>query len=201
MLLVRMDERKVVAMNLAAVEQEKYKKAWGLDDYRGFAPGENFVEVFLSVSQAVPGNSLIDFGTGTGRAALALDRFGLSVKMVDIAENCLDDSVREKIGSELLVANLWDDIDLPPADFGFCSDVMEHIPPEKVDSVLQNIAWLTKRAFFSIAFTPDHFGKVVGSPLHLTVESFVWWREKLKGFGKLLDARDLLGQGIFYVEF
>lgn len=187
--------------NLAQVERSKYQKAWDLDAYRDFAPGENFVELFLEISKAGKGASLIDFGTGTGRAALALQQAGLSVSLVDIAENCLDEEVAKELSHQLLITNLWESIDLPKATFGFCTDVMEHIPPNRVDAVLENIAWLTKHAFFSISFNKDHFGEKVGEPLHLTVKSFVWWRDKLRGFGDVKEARDLLGMGVFYVDF
>ena len=36
----------------------------------------------------------------------------------------------------LLVANLWDIPIEMSADWGFCCDVMEHIPTERVDRVL-----------------------------------------------------------------
>ncbi|MHA2085554.1 MAG: hypothetical protein ACXABD_17500 [Candidatus Thorarchaeota archaeon] len=53
--------------------------------------------------------------------------------------------------------------------------------------------------FFSIAFAPDYFGRFVGEPLHLNVKPFVWWRDRLAGMGNLIEARDLLGEGVFYV--
>jgi 2-polyprenyl-3-methyl-5-hydroxy-6-metoxy-1,4-benzoquinol methylase len=182
-------------------EKTKYETAWELDDYRKIAPGERFVALFQEIAKPEKGATLIDFGTGTGRAALKLQAAGLSVSMVDIADNCLDKAVKEKLQHQLLITNLWEAIDLPKARYGYCTDVMEHIPPEHVQAVLENIGWLCKFAFFTICFNKDHFGKEVGADLHLTVRPFTWWRDKLRELGTVLEARDLIGEGVFYVEF
>jgi hypothetical protein len=70
-----------------------------------------------------------------------------------------------------------------------------------VDKVLDNIAQHVDRCFFSIHFGPDHFGQVVGHPLHLTVKPFEWWVVKLAQFGTVKQARDLLGMGVFDVQY
>jgi len=186
---------------LAEQERAKYETAWGIDGYRAVAPGEHFTELFMEVAGPEPGESVIDFGTGTGRAALDLQNRGLDVYPVDLASNCLDEESKAGLKRQLLVANLWEPIDLPKAKYGLSTDVMEHIPPEKVESVLKNIRSMTDAAFFTICFHEDHFGQEVGSALHLTIRPFTWWRDLLKKYGKLEEARDLIGEGVFYVRF
>ena len=56
------------------------------------------------------------------------------------------------------------------------------------------------RAFYSIHFGPDHFGKVIGHPLHLTIRPYRWWHETLEKYGKV-KSRDMLGMGVFDVRF
>ena len=96
--------------------------------------------------------------------------------------------------------NLW----MPWPDkhwaYGYCCDVMEHIPPEKVDKVLANIMAHCGKTFFSISFQEDHFGRKVGHPLHLTVRPFEWWRDKLAEHGAVHQGRDLIGMGVFFVH-
>ena len=103
---------------------------------------------------------------------------------------------REKTG--FIHSNLWSKWH-GPFDVGYCCDVMEHLPPEKVDAVLKRIFKNCESCFFSIHFGEDSFRKVVGHPLHLTVKPFSWWLDKLKEYGTVNDARDLIGMGSFYV--
>lgn len=185
--------------NLAEVERAKYEKAWGHDAYRRFAPGEVIVKHYTQQIRPQKGK-VIDFGAGTGRAAYLLHKLGFDVTMIDIADNCLDEEVREEIGHRLIVANLWEPMDLPKAPEGYCTDVMEHIPEEKVDAVIANTLNLCERVFFHICLREDHFGSELGEHLHLTVKPFAWWRDKLMAHGTLLDGRDLINNGWFYVQ-
>lgn len=187
-----------VDRNLADVERAKYQKAWAHDAYRRFAPGEHIVIPYLQQIRPSKGR-LIDFGAGTGRGAYALWKRGYDVTMIDIADNCLDEEVKEAIGHRLVIANLWDGLDMPRAKEGFCTDVMEHIPEEKVDAVIANTLKLCERVFFHICLREDHFGSELGEHLHLTVKPFVWWRDKMREHGKLLDGRDLINNGWYYV--
>jgi hypothetical protein len=63
--------------------------------------------------------------------------------------------------------------------------VMEHIPTEHVPAVLRNLrAAATRCVFFGIALFPDAFGpKVLGAPLHLTVQPVDWWRAQVAAAG------------------
>ena len=185
-------------MTTADEEKSKYEKAWAHDAYRNFAPGEQVVMHYVTQCRPRHGR-LIDFGAGTGRGALMLHRLGYDITMIDIADNCLDEAVQKEIGDRLIVANLWDRLDLPKAEEGFCTDVMEHIPPEHVEAVVENTLRLCDRVFFHICLREDHFGKELGEHLHLTVRPFAWWRDLLSRHGVLLDGRDLIDNGWFYV--
>lgn len=189
------------------LEKQKYLKTWGLDAYRNYAPGEHLVYDFMGVVKPRAGAEILDLGTGTGRAALRLHNLGYQVIPVDIAENCLDPQVRDELAGKLVIQYLWDDLPtckqinkLELDNYGFCTDVMEHIPPEKVDDTLANFARHIRHLFFQICFRKDHFGEEVGEDLHLTVRSFKWWLNKLSLYGEVLHARDLINNGLFYVR-
>jgi len=72
-------------------------------------------------------------------------------------------------------------------DYGYCTDVLEHIPPEDVDKVLLNICTAARRVYFAISTVPDVMGALVGEPLHLTVESPFWWHDRLSELGFRID--------------
>lgn len=179
-------------------EKAKYEKAWSHDAYRGYAPGEDAIHTYIAECRPKR-TSIIDFGAGTGRAALSLYNLGFDVTMIDIADNCLDASVRDKIGHKLLIANLWDKIELPSADEGYCTDVMEHIPPEHVDAVVENITGLCSRSFFQICLHEDHFGKVIDEHLHLTIRPYEWWLAKLSEYGEVLSSGDMGTDAWYYL--
>jgi len=69
-----------------------------------------------------------------------------------------------------------------------CFDVMEHIQPDAVDFVIQEMGRVAKRRLIlSIAHIPanqDRLAKNRNQPLHLTLHPQPWWLAKL---------RDLLG--------
>lgn len=164
-------------MDLAQQEQEKYEQMWNYKDYRRSSPGERAVEHAYEALGMQAGDNLIDFGCGTGRALLKFQEKGLHVGGVDIAENCLDAHVGVLFRKECL----WN---LPKMSvmWGYCTDVMEHIPPEKVADVLDNIRRsVTHGAYFKIHMGPDAFGPMkLGKPLHLTLRNPEWWTAKLE---------------------
>lgn len=158
--------------NSKLTEAEKYKHVWSCKEYRRNSPGEKAVAKFLELAE--PHGRVIDFGCGTGRAAVKISE-ACDVLLVDFADNCRDPEAQH-------LPFLMHDLTKPmqeKAPFGFCSDVMEHIPPEDVDSVIQNILNAADTVFFQISTLPDDYGQVlVGEELHLTVKPHAWWREK-----------------------
>ena len=130
------------------------------------------------------GQSVIDFGSGSGLAAFELRKNGLNVQMIDIAPNSLNKEIREKLDHnfKFLQSTLWNkDLAINKADYGFCTDVLEHIPEEYVDDVLLNISnFCTKGAVLRICTHHDRCGALIGERLHLSVYPFSWWEDKLK---------------------
>jgi hypothetical protein len=192
-------------MDLHEQEKAKYKKVWGHEEYGTVSPGEHYIVPFLQISgHPVNGypKTMYEYGAGCGRPALFHTMAGIDVAMFDIADNCLDEHVKMAIGDKLIVANLWDlPADTEKREYGYCTDVMEHIPPERVEQVINEISRTSKRCFFSICLMEDHFGKGIDEVLHLTVRPFEWWRDLLGKYGYVINARDLIANGIYYVEW
>jgi hypothetical protein len=185
-------------------EQAKYEKAWEHDDYRKVAPGEQVVFLFRDLVKPKKGETLIDFGCGTGRAGHSLAAVcKLDVTLMDFAGNCLDAEVREALDEfpdrlRFVKHDLTQPTELR-AKYGFCTDVMEHLPTEQVDAVLDNIMAAVDGCFFQISCTEDHFGKVIGHPLHLTVENHDWWKERLEKKAHVRWSQDAKSHCLFYV--
>lgn len=175
-------------------ERDKYRLMWQYDTYRAVAPGEHCVDAFEAIAK--PDGLIIDFGCGTGRAALELHRRGYRVLLIDFADNCRD---QEALGLPFIEADLTRPC---PArgTVGFCTDVMEHIPPADVDTVLENIFAAVPRAFFQISTVDDVCGDLIGAPLHLSVHPHAWWRERMTRFGRVLEEAEHPEASIFFVE-
>jgi hypothetical protein len=166
-------------------ESDKYKAMWEHEQYRAVAPGEGIAPLFLAQARPKPGSDVIDFGTGTGRGALMIAMLGgCNVRMLDFADNCLDGWVREALTTQAhAISFARQDLTHPipwTAEYGYCTDVMEHIPPQEVDVVLFNILKSAQKVFFQISCEDDVCGALIGQPLHLSVHPYKWWLDKLQ---------------------
>lgn len=194
------------SLKTAPTEKSKYEQMWARREYRAVSPGEQVSFLFREVVRPVKGADAIDFGCGTGRGGHALAMFcKLNVTLVDFAGNCLDKDVKEAIEEfpdrlKFIEHDLTKPLDIK-ARYGYCTDVMEHIPPEQVDAVLENILTATRSCFFQIACADDVCGALIGEPLHLSVHDHRWWKEKLEAHGAFIRwSRDNKDNCLFYVS-
>ena len=164
--------------------QELYEdRVWQDDDYRKYSPGETQVDSFLEMAEPSFGCTIIDWGCGTGRASRSLYNKGFDVTMLDFAPSCLDDAVRELAQDNDFLRFEEHDITKKTkftSQYGFCVDVLEHLPEDKIDETLEIILAASKQVFFQISTAEDAFGKAeeIDHPLHLTIHDYQWWLEK-----------------------
>ena len=191
-------------VTVAPSERSKYEAMWAIPDYRKVAPGADAAMTFLRQASLKPGAEVIDFGAGTGRGAAIISQMGgAKVHMLDFAANCLDDDVRSHVDGENLKFTQHDLTKPSPvqAEYGYCTDVMEHLPPAQVDQVLVNILQAAQHVFFQISCVDDVMGALIGQPLHLTVQPYEWWHKKLQGLDCVIHwSRNDGHQALFYVS-
>lgn len=162
---------------LSLREREKYEEIWTFPEYRGDHVTKHAREA-IALMGAQAGDSIIDFGAGAGYASAHLLDSGFHVLAVDIAVNAMSPEIAPRVPR--LIGNLWElPVDIL-GDWGFCCDLMEHIPTEHVRDVLLRIRRSTRRStYFGIALHPDKCGALIGKPLHLTVRDADWWLSEL----------------------
>ncbi len=120
----------------------------------------------------------VDLGCGRG----ALSEYFVDYTGVDVSRWVVDDC-RRRLARTFHHSSLHDLECLRGQEFdlAICSDVMEHIPPDKVDDVLAEIACVkAKRFAFSIATHEAKWKDEQGENLHLSVWSALAWTELMR---------------------
>lgn len=104
---------------------------------------------------------VLDYGCGKGSLAQAMD----------FPIHCYDPAIAEFAAEPV------------PADLVVCTDVLEHIEPECLDTVIADLRRVTKRAIFcNISTVPAVKTLADGRNAHLIVEPAVWWLAQLNPF-------------------
>jgi len=88
-------------------------------------------------------------------------------------------------------------LDAPPApaDIVVCTDVLEHVEPECLDEVLDDLRRVTRVAgLFLIATRPAERFLADGRNAHLIQQPKSWWLPKLEQRFKVSQVRDLPGE-------
>ena len=175
-------------------EREKYQLMWQFDSYRESSPGERVVDFYLKEFR--PKGLVIDFGCGTGRASLIIHKHN-PVMLLDFVDNCRDEEAQS------LPFIQWDLTDPIPvsANYGFCSDVLEHIPEQDVAKVIANIMQSAIHVFFQISVVDDVMGDPINQSLHVTIKPHSWWKKKFLSQGyKIVYEQELKTVSHFYVN-
>ncbi len=192
---------------MSAQEAKPLLSAWAVEEdkkysflyvNRQYPPGHT--SAVLKAFGYQPADRTVDLGCG--RAALR-DTFasyvGIDVSAVAIAEN------RKLPGAVFYHASLDDLTCLKGQSFdlAICSDVLEHIPPERLSEVLRAISEVNaSRHYFNVCCRPSMWKDEHGGPLHLSVLRPQKWLDvlgvnfrivetRLKGHSLLVHAKSL----------
>jgi len=146
-------------MNLITEEYRQLNRQLHADreDYGTTAP--RYAQQVADVASAIAARSILDYGCGKG-----LLRQGLSHLMVAEYDPAIE-------GKETAPY---------PADLVACIDVLEHIEPDCLDDVLDDLLRMTISAtFVTIATTPAKKVLADGRNAHLIIEHPRWWLQKI----------------------
>lgn len=140
-----------------------YGMRWG-------GAGKSHAETVLEFAQQLQAFDVLDYGCGRGTLREAIP---LPVKEYDPGIPGKDK--------------------LPePADLVVCTDVMEHVEPDKIDNVLKHLRTLTRKGIFLvIALTPAKLTLSDGRNAHISLHPANWWVEKLSKAGFIITRKQL----------
>ena len=130
---------------------------------------KKYVRQVYDLAQSMNAETVLDYGAGKGllREGIANIRKGLPGDMVAEYDPCIPEK----------------NVRPAPADLVVSIDVMEHIEPDCLDDVLQDICRLANKAvFLTIATRPAVKTLADGRNAHLIVESVDWWLPRLMRF-------------------
>ena len=126
------------------------------------------------------------FGTATGAPKILTD-FLIDHPVTSILDfGCGKGTPLNSLKSESMDIYSYDPImhpiELPEAvDLVYSRDVLEHIEPEQIDTVLENLFTIgTKYQHHFIACHPSKKGLSDGRNAHLIVEKPEWWKHKIE---------------------
>jgi hypothetical protein len=141
--------------------------------------GAKFAERVRLMALAMGNPTILDYGAGKGLLAQALPQ-------LRVAE--YDPAVPGK------------DAPPVPADLVVCTDVLEHIEPECLGAILEDLRRLMRgRGFFNIATRPAVKHLADGRNAHLIVQPAAWWRAQLEPLFKI-QTWEPVGEGAVNCE-
>src|SRR5262245_35883693 len=126
-------------VDAAAQERAKYAEIWGIPEYRNYSPGGEHVGHFIELCEPPAYATVIDVGCGRGNAGLELEKHkNLKLWWLDITDAALDPGIDQ---NHFILAPLWSRWQRPMGwHYGYCVDVLEHIPTEYVMLCVERIA-------------------------------------------------------------
>lgn len=128
---------------------------------RGYGgKGDKWAPAVHALAASHDCSSVLDYGCGRGMLAHALRGLGLICREYDPAIEGKND--RPSF-----------------ADLVVCTDVLEHVEPEKLDTVLVHLKSLARKALFVVIATrPSNKTLTDGRNAHLILEDAAWWEAR-----------------------
>lgn len=135
-------------------------------DY-GALGGQKWGQIVVQLAQKLQSWSILDYGCGKGSLGLFLRTYA-QANNIPLGLQEYDPGFPGREEPPV------------PADLVCCLDVLEHIEPDCIDDVLDDLARLTKRTLFAVIATrPAVKSLPDGRNCHLIQEPIMWWLPKL----------------------
>ena len=142
----------------------EYRQQLYMMEDRWAGKAEAFIPELLYLAGKVAAKSFLDYGCGTGSFGRAMLAHGWNVDEYDPGIT----------GKDRLPG---------PSDLVVCTDVLEHIEPERLPIVIKHIHSLAKKAcYFVVATRPAEKRLPDGRNAHLIIDNDHWWLSQLGNY-------------------
>jgi len=152
-------------------EKQKYDRLWQLKRHHSLCATRlpHYVHAY-----ARPGERILDIGCGDGTSVRIMREMGLDAWGVDISLKGLRAS--PNFFDE---APVWDMLHRDNCvDISCSTDLLEHLPEDKVEAAISEICRVTKR--LTIHFVETAPDEKFGMTMHLTLKPPEWWEEQFQ---------------------
>lgn len=127
--------------------------------------GKRWAPTVAWLARRLGAGSVLDYGCGQATLSGALATLGVHCRDYDPA-------VPGKDGRPSF------------ADLVVCTDVLEHVEPEKLDAVLTHLRELARRGLFAVvSLRPSNKTLSDGRNAHLLIKPAAWWAARLTAVG------------------
>lgn len=129
--------------------------------------GDKWAGVVLQLAIEYKATSILDYGCGQGSLAKALRTFPANARVAEY-----DPAISGK--------------DVLPdfADLVVCTDVLEHIEPDRLDTVLAHLKLLARKALWIVVSTKHSNKKLPdGRNAHIIIMPASWWKKQFQRAG------------------
>ena len=146
------------------------------------------------------------WGSSGWKHCEAIKAFALELKARSILDyGCGECSIRKQFGKMGFPITIYEydpavftrsRLPSTKCDLVVCTDVLEHIEPEKLKNVLKHLAfYAVKGIYLSIATRPANKVLPDGRNAHLIIEDTPWWRERVKSLGFTIRKEEDIRKG------
>lgn len=135
--------------------------------------GDKWAAAVAGLARTYQAGSILDYGCGEGALVRALYRQGLPGVRFDEYDPAVPTKAQRPSFADLVV----------------CTDVLEHIEPDRLDCVLAHLRVLARKAVFLVVATrPSNKTMADGRNAHLIVEDVDWWEARVRSAGFNVQA-------------
>lgn len=179
-------------------EKELYSGLWK----NGYIPSRCAMPLAAYIAKTADKKmSLLDIGCGDGSTARTLRLMNFNCKGLDITSAGIvftkeTSMVNKPLDKWFIEACIWNTGLMDNLfDYTFSTDVLEHLPEDKVDDAIKEIIRITKiKTFHCIATFKDTRD---GIELHKTIRPVEWWEDKFKSLNTKGIQVELIDRTIF----
>lgn len=135
--------------------------------------GQKWAAGVCTIAKELGATSILDYGCGQGALKKALQTLAPPVYRIDE----YDPAIPGKDGMPVF------------ADLVVCTDVLEHVEPERLPTVLAHLKLLARKAVFVVIATrPSNKTLPDGRNAHLIQEDGAWWLTRMLEAGFTITA-------------
>lgn len=134
--------------------------------------GDKWAQVVLVLIDQYAVSSVLDYGCGQGSLRRTVMQHPKREAPAGVRFDEYDPAI---LGKDALPSF---------ADLVVCTDVLEHIEPDRLDTVLAHLRGLARKAVFAVISLKES-NKILadGRNAHLIIRPALWWKKRLEGAG------------------